>query len=177
MSQKITDTIVKRLPTPAAGNRIEYADEVKGFGGRVPAAGSRAFILNYRTRVGRERRYTIGAFPEWKASDARVEAKELKKRIDRGEDPMAEVEAGRDAKTVADLAERFIEQHLPRTRPTTAVEYKATINKDILPALGRLKVAAPAASQDRMDAGPYSTVTAVTRGLLPPLAEPKASRY
>ena len=114
MSQKLTDTIVKSLPSPATGNRIEYDTEVKGFGCRVTAAGARSFVLNYRTHGGRERRYTIGSFPDWTASAARAEAKELKKRIDRGEDPLAEVEAKRAAPTVADMCERFEAEHLPR---------------------------------------------------------------
>ena len=61
----LTDSAVKRLPPPARGNRITYDTAVKGFGCRVTAAGARAFILNYRTNAGRERRYTIGAFPDW----------------------------------------------------------------------------------------------------------------
>ena len=51
----------------------------------MTAAGARAFVLNYRTKAGRERRFTIGSFPEWKTAAARIEAAELKKRIDRGE--------------------------------------------------------------------------------------------
>ena len=63
MANKLTDKIVKGLRAPKSGNRITYdGDEkgcVKGFGVRVTAAESRAFVLNYRTRVGRERRYTM----------------------------------------------------------------------------------------------------------------------
>lgn len=140
MSQKLTDTIVKALPTPATGNKITYDGDVKGFGVRVTAAGARAFILNYRTRTGRERRYTIGSWPDWKTSVARDEASNLKKRIDVGDDPMAEVEADRDAKTVADLCRRFEEEHLPKKRPATQRDYKALIDREILPALKHKKV-------------------------------------
>jgi len=37
MPQKLTDTLVKRLPLPGAGNRIEYDTDIKGFGCRVTA--------------------------------------------------------------------------------------------------------------------------------------------
>ncbi len=141
MSQKLSDRIVKALPTPPKGNRIHYDSEVKGFGCRVTAKGTRAFILNYRTRTGRERRYTIGAFPDWKTVAARAEASELKKRIDRGEDPLAEIEADRNAKTVADLCERFEEEHLARLRPNTAKDYRSQIRLEILPDLRHRKVA------------------------------------
>src|SRR4051794_12784728 len=106
MPEKLTDAVVRALPMPPSGAKITYDAGVKGFGVRVTAAGSRAFVLNYRTRGGRERRYTIGAFPDWKASAARAEAAELKKSIDRGGDPVGEIRTGREAPTVADLCDR-----------------------------------------------------------------------
>src|SRR5262245_38794107 len=91
MSEKLTDAIMKGLKSPAKGNRIEYDTEVKGFGGRVTANGARAFVLNYRTKAGRERRYTIGTFPEWTTLAARKEAARLKREIQAGADPVAEL--------------------------------------------------------------------------------------
>jgi len=82
---KLTDQKVRELPLPEAGNRVFYDDDVKGFGCRVTAKGARAFVVNYRTRDGRERRYTIGAYPDWKATAARTEAKRLKLAVDRGD--------------------------------------------------------------------------------------------
>ena len=140
MAQKLTDTIVKALPLPAKGNKITYDSEVRGFGARVTAAGARSFILNYRTRTGRERRVTIGAYPDWKTNVARDEAANLKRRIDVGEDPMDTVDADRSAKTVADMCKRFEEEHLPKRRPATQRDYLALINREILPALKHKKV-------------------------------------
>lgn len=142
MAIRLTDTIIKGLPAPARGNKITYDNAVKGFGVRVTAGGSRAFILNYRTKSLRERRFTIGSFPDWKTGAARTEAGELKKRIDIGEDPMAESEAERAAKTVADLCDRFEEEHLPKIRASTAREYRALIENEIRPSLKHLKAAA-----------------------------------
>ena len=79
MASKLTDAVVKALPIPAKGSRISYDLGVKGFGIRVTANGARAFILNYRTRLGRERRFTIGSFPDWQTGAARTEAAELKR--------------------------------------------------------------------------------------------------
>ena len=141
MAEELTDALIKRLDKPATGNRITYDARVKGFGVRITAAGTRAFVLNYRTRSGRERRFTIGSFPDWKVAAARKEAVELKKRIDRGEDPLAVIEADRGAKTMADLCKRFEDDHLPRCRPATARDYRAMISGEILPAMKNLKVA------------------------------------
>jgi integrase len=145
MSKKLTDTIIAKLPKPQAGNRITYDDDgdkrVPGFGVRVTSAGSRAFILNYRTRTGRERRYTIGAVGDWRLKAAREEARALRRRIDQGEDPLAELETGRDAKTVADLTRRFLEEHSERkNRARTTAGYRAMIDRWILPKLKHLKV-------------------------------------
>jgi integrase len=141
MADKLTDGIVKALPTPKSGSRITYDSEVTGFGARITAAGARSFILNYRTRLGRERRYTIGTFGDWKTAAARTEAVELKKQIDRGGDPLGDIHAGRGAPTVADLCDRFVSDYLPRKRPSTQLSYGQQIEAEIRPALGRLKVA------------------------------------
>jgi integrase len=142
MGCKLTDRIVKSLPLPKQGNRISYDSEVAGFGARVTSGGSRAFILNYYTRIGRERRVTIGQFPDWSTVAARQEAKALKQRIDRGEDPLAELEAGREAKSVADLCHRFLTEHSARkNRASTQKDYASVVNRWILPKLKHRKAA------------------------------------
>jgi integrase len=141
MAEKLTDSIVKALAVPVGGSRITYDTDVKGFGCRITPGGARAFILNYRNRSGRERRITIGQFPDWKVSAARQEAKGLKQQVDRGDDPLAEVEADREAKTIADLVERFRDEHLGKKRPATARNYNLLLEKFILPALRHHKVA------------------------------------
>jgi integrase len=142
MAQKLTDRLVKTLPAPARGNRITYDTEVKLFGCRVTAAGSRAFIVNYRRKSdGLERRYTVGSFPDWSVPAAREEAKRLKRQIDGGADPVGEHRARREAPTVNDLLDRFEEEHLPRKRASTATDYKSMLRVHVRPALGKRKLA------------------------------------
>jgi hypothetical protein len=146
--QRLTDPLIAKLPEPESGNRVYYDapnakgnDYTPGFGVRVTAAGARTFILNYRTTGGRERRYSIGSPPAWNVTAARAEAKALRRRVDQGEDPMAEVRADREADTVADLAKRFEDEFLPKKRPSTARNASAMIKSFIIPALGSTKVA------------------------------------
>jgi integrase len=140
---KLTDNLLRRLPTPARGNKICYDDVVKGFGVRTTAAGGRAFVLNYYRKLdGRERRYTIGSFPDWGTTAAREEAKRLKRAIDGGADPVGEQEENRAAATVSDLCDRFERIYLQRNRPSTQRVYRQQIAADILPAFGKSKVAA-----------------------------------
>jgi integrase len=143
MAQRLTDKAVKVLAPPARGNTIAYDIEVKGFGVRITAAGTRAFVLNYRRKSDAlERRYTIGSFPDWSTTAAREEAKRLKREVDSGGDPVGEHVANRAAPTVADLCVRFDEEHIAKQRPHTQTEYRAIIRNSILPALGKMKVTA-----------------------------------
>ncbi|AWN43813.1 tyrosine-type recombinase/integrase [Methylobacterium durans] len=141
MASRITETLVKSLPSPERGNRITYDTELKGFGARVTAAGAKSFILNYRI-AARERRYTIGSYPEWSATAARKEAEGLKRRIDLGEDPMAKRCEERETPTVADLCALYEERHLPKKRPSSQRDDRVFIRNVILPRWGREKVTA-----------------------------------
>jgi integrase len=142
MAQRLTDKLVKDLGPPAEGNRITYDEAVKGFGIRVTAAGGKSFVLNYRRKSdGRERRYTIGAFPTWTVAAAREEAKRLKRLVDGGGDPVGEDAAQRAAPTVNDLCDLFVAEHIEKRRASTTRDYRSMIQNDIRPALGRMKVA------------------------------------
>jgi integrase len=132
----LTDAIVRRLPVPVRGNRIRYDGAISGFGARVTAAGHRAFILNYTTTAGVERRKTIGDFPNWSTVGARQEARRLKQLIDQGGDPLADIEEERAAPTVSDLCDRFEAEHVPRKRQHTVDSYKRQLRLYVRPHFG-----------------------------------------
>jgi integrase len=128
-----------KLPAPAKGNKVYYDAEdsgVPGFGVRVTAKGHRSFVLSYWTKGGRQRRITIGAFPNWTVGAARIEARRLKRLIDEGGDPLGDIEADREAPTVADLCTRFVEEYLPRNRTGTQSNYKIMLDRYVNPHFG-----------------------------------------
>ncbi len=143
MANELTDAIVKKLPLPETGSKITYDAAVSGFGARVTAGGSRSYILRYRVRgTGRERSYTIGDCSDWTIGAARREAHRLRQLIDQGGDPLGDINAERQAPTVAELVDRFMEEHAkPRTRPGTARAYRTLFDKHILPHFRHAKVA------------------------------------
>ena len=143
MTTRLTDAAIKKLPIPGSGNRVTYDSEQHGFGIRVTAAGARSFILNYRVKgSGRERRITIGSFPSWSTTTARAEARRLQQEIDRGADPLGEIEQQREAPTIADMIARYRDEHFPRLRPGTRYAYEMQLKKWIEPHFGKhLKVA------------------------------------
>jgi integrase len=138
-SVRLTDSIVRRVSVPAAGNRITYDAEVKGFGLRVTAAGAKAFVVNYRID-GRERRITIGAYPDWSVAAAREQAKALKRDVDRGIDPLGKRIDDREAPTVHDLWTEYERTHLPTKRTRSAADDRSMWRAYILPKLGSIKV-------------------------------------
>src|SRR5262249_21772606 len=109
-------------------------------------------VLSYRTKAGRDRRYTIGSVAAWPLEKARDEAKALKVRIDQGEDPAGDRQAARAAPTVRDLALRAVAEHYTKIRPSTRYDICGKIDEEtgeplggqltkwILPALGARKV-------------------------------------
>src|SRR5258705_3655987 len=121
MAEKLTSNLIDSIPAPASGaiTRWDNDPKARGFGVRIFAAtkqnptGVRSFFINYRIE-GIERRHTIGKYPTWSAAAARAEAQELRRRIDRGEDPANEKRERREAATVKDLIDRYIEDHLPK---------------------------------------------------------------
>jgi integrase len=131
---------VRGLEAPASGNKVHYDGAVPGFGVRVTAAGAKAFVLNYRTNAGRERRYTIGSIGDWTMTAARQKAKELRRVIDEGGDPLADLEGQRQARTVADLCERSMKEHFSRKAPDYAADVQRMIRDYILPSLQHHKV-------------------------------------
>ena len=97
------------------GEAMWWDDDPKatGFGVRSYPGGGKSFFVDYRLN-GRQRRYTIGPFPRWSAEAAREQARKLRKEIDRGVDPAGDKRERRTAATVADLIDRYIEDHLPK---------------------------------------------------------------
>jgi integrase len=135
-SKKLDHDFLRDVSLPEAGAVTYWDNDVKcaGFGIRVYAGGSKSFFLNYRID-GRERRHTIGPFPRWSVAAAREEAKELRKRVDRGIDPAGVKRERREAPTVQDLIDRYIEDHLPRK---SAGEQRIDDEKKMLAEIGKL---------------------------------------
>jgi integrase len=144
---KLTKRIVDATqPDPSGRQLLVWDDEVKGFGLRVTPAGAKAYVLNYRTQAGRERRYTIGKHGSpWTCEQAREKAKELQRGLAVGIDPL-EVKAGAKAVlTVADLADLYLDEgpaEKPNKKPSSWDTDHSNINRHIRPLLGRKLITA-----------------------------------
>jgi integrase len=147
--EKLSEQVIRRLPTPSAGSRVTYfagamiqgAKAPRGFGVRVTAAGARAFILNYRLR-GREYRFTIGGWPDWSALKAVREARDLRQRIDRGENPQEDRASSSTAVTVRFVLDDFMVRHARnKNQPLrSADEYESAFKRLVKPRIGKLGI-------------------------------------
>ena len=135
---RLTEQSIRKLPAPPRGNKIHYDNLVKGLGLRVTAADRRAFVLNYRTN-GRERRFTIGSWPEWSATAARERAKELRQDIDRGDDPLAERVQRRTDLTFGELVDEYLKIEAAKQKGES--EYKRLLKRDALPEWRNIRAA------------------------------------
>lgn len=147
MQGKITKRAVDALQADDSGEATLWDTEVKGFGVRARAGGARTYILRYRPGGGGRsaplRTLTIGRHGSpWTPDEARAEAKRLLGLVGNGGDPAADHVARRQAPTMSELAARFLAEHADAKRKSrTATEYRRLIDKIILPAMGKRKVA------------------------------------
>jgi integrase len=146
MRGKITMKSVAALYAEG-GNEATLSDTtLAGFEVRARLGGTKVYAIRYRVGSGREapmRRYTIGRHGSpWAPDQARAEAKRLLAMVAAGKDPAgAKIEA-KAAPTVAEFAARFLAEHVEAKRKaSTATEYRRLIDRVVLPALGKRKVA------------------------------------
>jgi integrase len=143
----LNEAAVKALPIPAKGNKVHFfagavvqgAKVPRGFGVRVTAKGVRAFVLDYRIRQ-RQYRYTIGTWPDWSALKAVHEARKLRQRVDRGENPLDDRAPPAVVKTVAEVLDEFLVRHVRnKDRPLrSAKEYDSAFNRLVKPEIGSI---------------------------------------
>jgi integrase len=105
-----------------------WDDDLPGFGVRVRASGTKAYVFQYRAGAGRSapsRRVTIGSTSNLSPDQARKIASLLSGEVRRDRDPAAERAAERKALTVAELVEEFLSEHVKAKRKvSTLVNYR-----------------------------------------------------
>ena len=114
--------------------------QIPGFGIRIMRGGTRTYVVMYRAGR-RRRRMVLGHHGVTTPEQARTSAINILARVRNGEDPAASRQGGGHIITVADLAERFDEEHIAvRLKPKSARDYRLCLRAHILPALGHFSV-------------------------------------
>lgn len=143
--------LTKRVVDAAEVREKDYViwdDELPGFGLRVFKSGKRSYVLQYRA-AGRSRRYSIGLHGIWTPDTARKEARVQLGKIAQGDNPAEARQLDRNAMTVTELADHYIEAMdaglimgkggRPK-RPSTIYVNKGQLRGHILPLIGQRRV-------------------------------------
>ena len=142
MDQERRETISNRMVAALDVTRdtVFWDRELTGFGVRAYPSGGRAYVAQTRGPEG-SRRVTVGRHGVINADEARRRAALIIARVKAGEEPLPASRSARPANgpTVAELAARYLEEHVAvRCKPKTAETARTTVNRYILPALGKL---------------------------------------
>lgn len=97
---------------------LVFDDDLKGFGLRATAGGSRVWVVQYRNGLGQTKRETLGKVGLLSATEARRVAAERLARVRLGEDLSAkrEEERKRAAVTVASKLDEYLDALKPNVR-------------------------------------------------------------
>ena len=141
-AQRITKRTVDKLQAKDVEFML-WDDTVCGFGVRVRPTGAKSYVVVYRAGAGRGapvRRYTIAAVGKITPERARARAKIILGAVARGDDPASQKARERGTPTVAELADRFMADHVGAKRKVgTAEFYRDILDRIVKPALGTAK--------------------------------------
>jgi integrase len=136
---KLTKRFVESLQ-PTDKDRFLWDDDLPGFGVRVKPSGVKSYMIQYR-QGGTSRRLTLGRHGIIATDQARRLAKVRLGDVAHGDDPALERRQERSAPTMKDLADDYMERHaIPNKRPSSVVNDRIMLKKNIIPALGTKKV-------------------------------------
>ena len=130
--QKLTEKLVKNAQ-PVEGKDYQLFDsELRAFALIVYRSGSKAFTIDYR-HAGRPRRMVFGRWPEWSVSAARIRAKELRRDVDAGYDPLKQRQQMREQPRIRDLIDRYLIEHASKLAKTNEADQHSMMEKLVAP--------------------------------------------
>lgn len=149
---KLTKRAIESFPSDGTRTGTLYWDtELRGFGVRVFPSGRKTFVVKFRTQSGRQRWLKIGAYGPLTAERARDLAKIELAKVVEGKDPATQRHELRNAMSVAQLCELYMEaasaglvlgrKGLPKKESTLSTD-RSRIDAHIKPLLGQLKARA-----------------------------------
>src|SRR5437016_2674414 len=123
MQGKITKRAVDDLAPAGGAETVLWDTEVKGFGVRARATGSKSYILQYRAGAGRGaalRKLTLGKHGSpWTPETARIEVKRLLAEVAAGRDPATARQQERDAVTFGELIDLYLAEGAGHKKAST----------------------------------------------------------
>jgi len=129
---------------PEADRFTVWDTDLKGFGLRVTAQGTKTYIVRYRAGGGRRgvsRQMVIGRHGPLTADQARAHAKVALGKVAGGLDPQGEKAAARAEMTLSELCDLYLAEGVTTKKESTLVLDRIRIKRHIKPTIGRLRIA------------------------------------
>jgi integrase len=141
-NQRITKRVVDGLRARQSEFSV-WDGMMPGFGIRVRPTGAKSYVVVYRAGSGRGapvRRYTIASVGKIAPETARRRAQAILGSVAHGRDPAGDKAGERGMPTLAQLADRFITEHVePKRKPGTLIFYRDILDRIVKPDLGTAK--------------------------------------
>lgn len=142
---KLSATKVDKTPPPLSGRTELWDSQTRGLGLRITPSGTKTWVMMYRVD-GKQRRLTLGRYPDLSLSDARTEATKHLTTIAKGADPVDVRDAEkRDriekrSNRLDHVSAEFIERYAkPKNRSWKETE--RILNREVIPDWGKRSVA------------------------------------
>ncbi len=121
---------------------VYWDRDLTGFGVRVYPTGSKVYIAQARGPEG-PRRVAVGRHGVINADEARKRAAHIIARIKAGEEVAPKPPGLKAGPTVNEVCARYLAEYVSvRCKPATAALYRSVLDRHVLPALGKLPIAA-----------------------------------
>lgn len=136
MKKRITRRAITSLEAPTTGQAWLYDTELPGFMVLCQTSGRRTYVVRYKAPSGAWRKMTLGNVAELEPDEARERARDVLSASRAGRDPAVELAKSRQAPTLSDLSDRFMDEHASKLKPGTERNYEILWRKHILPIMG-----------------------------------------
>jgi integrase len=135
-SLKLTENVIKALEKPPKGTRLTINDTGQpGLDLRITDKGAMSWSVPYRIGI-KTKRYTLGRWPTILVKDARVEARDVLRQLNKGEDPQATKRKARlepDPATVQEVGDAYL---VFFGNKASERQVRLALTRDLYPALG-----------------------------------------
>ncbi|GGA81314.1 integrase [Brucella endophytica] len=123
--------------------RTDYHDTlVQGLSLRISPSGTKTWNLLYtRESDGTKQRVKLGRYPAIDLETARSKALKAMGGVSEGKDPASDKRARRDAMTVQEVGELYLEKHAKRNKKTWKQD-EQLLKSEVYPEIGRMKALA-----------------------------------
>jgi len=128
LRQRITKTRADSVPLPGTGPIFLRDSELRGFALCVRPTGARSFVLERRIK-GRNRRITLGRYPDLTVEQARHEAQKLLGLIATGIDPLARKDVDSDLPITLDRAFADFKAARKALKARTLYDYERVLRR------------------------------------------------